>query len=200
MWIIENLGIIDYQEAYSYQKKLVELKQGGEGNNFFLLLEHPPVFTRGKGAKAENILDKNIPIHTISRGGDLTCHEPGQLVGYIILDLLKEKLTAKKFINKIEDLIIDSLKETAIDACKSPQSPGVWLKGKKIASIGIGIKKGVTMHGFAININNNLEGFKKINPCGIKSENYSSLKNLTGKSVSLDEIRRIIIEDFKNKF
>ncbi|HSA07226.1 MAG TPA: lipoyl(octanoyl) transferase LipB [Candidatus Gastranaerophilales bacterium] len=198
MWIIENLGIIDYQKALNYQEKLVKLKQDGEKNNFFLLLEHFPVFTRGKSAKDHNILDKDIPVVSCGRGGDLTCHEPGQLVGYIILDLKKEKLTVKEFVNKIENLIINSLKEVGISAYKHPDFVGVWAKNKKIASIGIAIKKGITMHGFAINVNNNLEGLKKINPCGMDAEDFSSLKKLTEQNISIEIMRELITKEFKN--
>lgn len=200
MWKIEKIGLIDFQEAYAYQEKLVKAKQDGEEDNFFLLMEHSSIFTRGKGAKVENILDKSIPVHTISRGGDLTCHEPGQLVGYIILDLRREKLTVKQYISKIEDLIISSLKQLGINAYKNPELVGVWLEEKKIASIGIGIKKRVTMHGFALNVNNNLEGFKKINPCGLEANNYSSLKSLTKKEFSMNKVQDLIITEFKKSF
>ncbi len=200
MWIIENLGIIDYQKAYEYQEYLVKRKQDGDENNYFLLLEHFPVFTCGKNAKKDNILDKNISVRSIGRGGDMTCHEPGQLVGYIILDLKKEKLNVRKFITKIENLIIDSLKKININAEKNPGLVGVWLENKKITSIGIGIKKGITMHGFALNISNNLEGFKKINPCGLRAEEFSSLKNQMGDKISFEKIRELIAEEFKTRF
>ncbi len=200
MWIIENLGIIDYQKAYEYQEYLVKLKQQGEKNNFFLLLEHFPIFTRGKSAEDHNILDKTLAMRSAGRGGDLTYHEPGQLVGYIILDLRREKLKVKDYITAIEELIIDSLKKSGFNAYKKPDNVGVWLKNKKIASIGVAIKKGVTMHGFALNINNSLEGFKKINPCGLKPAEVSSLANLTGKDISFNAVRKLIIEEFRRKF
>ena len=225
MWTIEKPGIVDYQEACDYQEHLVKLKQEGmsyekafqagkaafqsfsplplrkgENNNFFLVLQHNPVFTKGKRAKKDNILDKSIPVYTTSRGGDLTYHEPGQLVGYIILDLRKEKLNVKEFIVKIENLIIDSLKRININAYRNPEIIGVWLENKKIASIGINIKKGITMHGFALNVTNELKGFKKINPCGLKSDVISSLKEIKGDNISFNIIQELIIEEFQKKF
>jgi len=160
MWNIKKLGKVDYQEAYALQLSLVEKKQSS-----FLLCEHNPVFTRGKGSKETNILDKSIPVVMTNRGGDLTYHEPGQLVGYIILDLKSENLSVKAFLDKIENLIINTLAKIDVNARKHPDLVGVWVGEKKIASIGIGIKKGITMHGFALNINNSMEGFSRINPC-----------------------------------
>lgn len=200
MWIIENLGIIDYQTAYEYQEFLVKRKLEGEKNNFFLLLEHNSVFTRGKSAKEANILDKAIPVFTVNRGGDLTYHEPGQLVGYIILDLRAEKLKMKEFLGKIEDLIIRSLEKLNIHADKDPKLTGVWLEGKKIASIGVGLRQGITMHGFALNVANRLEGFQKINPCGLKPETYSSINSITGREISVGEVSGLIVKEFQNIF
>lgn len=200
MWVIENFDIIDFQQAYAYQEKLVKLKQQGEKNNFFLLMQHYPVFTQGKGAKPDNILDKNISVHTINRGGDLTYHEPGQLVGYIIMDLRREKLNIRQFIIKTENLIINSLHTMDIPAYRNPEAIGVWIEGKKIASIGIAIRKNITMHGFSLNVNNTLEGFRKINPCGLPPKSMSSLQESTGRDISLKELRKGIMREFGKLF
>lgn len=205
MWKIEELGIIDYKQAFEYQESLVARKLTGEKDNFFLLLEHPPTFTRGKAAKENNILDKTIPVFTTNRGGDLTYHEPGQLVGYIILDLRVEKLRMKDYLGKIEDLIINSLKTLDIHANKNPAGiisnmTGVWLEGKKVASIGVGLRQGITMHGFALNVANSLGGFQKINPCGLKSENYSSLNLVTNKCLTVCEVSKVIVKEFQHLF
>ncbi len=200
MWIIENLGLIDYKEAHDYQEQLVRLKQEGEKNNFFLLLEHFPVFTRGKSARVDNLLDKSIAVYPAGRGGDMTFHEPGQLVGYVILDLKSQKLKIKDYVAKLENLIIDSLVPLGLNASKRPGIVGVWLENKKIASIGVAVKKGITMHGFALNVNNELEGFKKINPCGFQPSEISSLTKLTGKKINLNVIEKLIIEEFRRKF
>lgn len=196
MWQIQKLGLIDYQEALELQLELVDKKQQGLKDNFFLLCEHPPVFTRGKGSKENNILNKNNPVIMTNRGGDLTYHEPGQLIGYIIFDLKAEKYNVKTYLDKIEQLIINTLAKMDIQAQKHHELVGVWVGDKKIASIGIGIKKGITMHGFALNINNDLGGFSSINPCGLHSSVMTSVKKIKGKEFPLTEIQDIMISEF----
>jgi len=197
MWIVEDLGIVEYEKAYTHQENLVKRKQDGEKNNFFLLMQHYPVYTKGKGAELANILDPSIPVITINRGGDLTFHEPGQLIGYIIMDLNKEKLKIKYFITKIEYLIINSLNRLDIPAYRDPDIVGVWLEGKKIASIGIAVRKGVTMHGFALNVHNNLEGFKKINPCGLEAGVMSSIRQITKYDIPLKTIQEALVQELQ---
>jgi len=200
MWNIKKLGKIDYKEAYEYQLSLVEEKQKCTEENYFLLCEHDAVFTRGKGSKETNILDKNIPVVMTSRGGDLTYHEPGQLVGYIILDLKSKKLSVKAYLDKVEKLIINTLAKIDINAEKHPDLVGVWVGEKKIASIGIGIKKGITLHGFALNINNKMAGFSRINPCGLDSSIMTSVQELKCKEISLELIQDLMIEEFYKIF
>ncbi len=197
MWKIKKLGLIPYQEAYDLQLSLVEKRQQDKtSDNYFLLCEHSPTFTRGKGSKEINILNKNIPVVMTNRGGDLTYHEPGQLVGYIILDLKIEKLSVKSYLDKIETLIINTLSKLDIEARKHPDLVGVWVGDKKIASIGIGIKKGITMHGFALNIKNKMNGFFYINPCGLSADAMTSVKILKGEGVSVELVQDIMIEEF----
>jgi len=200
MWNIKKLGKIPYQEAYRLQLSLVDEKLNGSKENYFLLCEHDSVFTRGKGSKEINILDKNIPVVMTNRGGDLTYHEPGQLIGYIILYLKAEKLSVKDYLDKIEKLIINTLSKLDIEAGKHPDLVGVWVCDKKIASIGIGIKKGITMHGFALNINNKMEGFSRINPCGLNSDIMISVKELKEKFLSLNHVQDLMIEEFYRIF
>jgi lipoyl(octanoyl) transferase len=195
MWNIKKLGKVDYEKAYELQSELV-----AEEGKHFLLCEHPPVFTRGKGSKETNILDKNIPVVMTNRGGDLTYHEEGQLVGYIILDLKKEKLSVKQYLNKIENLIINTLARVDINAREHSDLVGVWVGDKKIASIGIGIKKGVTMHGFALNINNDMGGFSRINPCGLSYDIMTSVKTIKDQEISMDLIQDLMIEEFHKIF
>ncbi|OGH95719.1 MAG: lipoyl(octanoyl) transferase [Candidatus Melainabacteria bacterium GWF2_32_7] len=200
MWKIKKLGKIEYLEALEYQNHLVKLKKDGLEDNFLLLLEHYPVFTMGKGADRNNILDKNIPIIVINRGGDLTYHGPGQLIGYIIMDLKSQNLDVHQYLRKIEDLIIEVLKEIDIQAYKVEKLTGVWANNKKLASIGIGVKKGITMHGFALNVNPDLSNFSKINPCGLNSSLISSIKELKKSSISLVNIENLVIEKFLDIF
>lgn len=198
---IEKLGIIDYQKAYRYQLELVEKVQNSpDKKKYFLLCGHPPVFTRGKGSKQSNILDKDIPVVMTNRGGDLTYHEPGQLVGYIILDLRAEKLTVREHISNIQDMIISSLREIGVESSAKNDLVGVWAGEKKIASIGIGVKKGISMHGFALNVNNDMAGFSRINPCGLDYREMASLKTLTGKPFPFERIESNFIEKSKKTF
>ncbi|OGI23083.1 MAG: lipoyl(octanoyl) transferase [Candidatus Melainabacteria bacterium RIFOXYA12_FULL_32_12] len=200
MWKIKKLGKIEYLKALEYQNHLVKLKKDGLEDNFLLLLEHYPVFTMGKGADRNNILDKNIPIIIINRGGDLTYHGPDQLIGYIIMDLKSQNLDVHQYLRKIEDLIIEVLKEIDIQAYKVEKLTGVWANNKKLASIGIGVKKGITMHGFALNVNPDLSNFSKINPCGLNSNLISSIKELKKSSISLVNIENLVIEKFLDIF
>ena len=200
MWKIKKLGKIGYQEALEYQNHLVKLKQDGLKDNFLLLLEHYPIFTMGKGADKNNVLDKNIPVIVINRGGDLTYHGPGQLIGYIIIDLKTQNYDLHQYLRKIEELLIETLKEIDIQAYRIDKLTGVWANSRKLASIGIGIKKGITMHGFALNINPDLSYFSKINPCGLNSSLISSIKELKNSPISLVNIENLIIKNFFNIF
>lgn len=206
MWNIKKLGKIDYQKAYELQISLVEkqilnqVQNDKTAEKHFLLCEHDPVFTRGKGSKEINILDKNIPVVMTNRGGDLTYHEPGQLVGYIILDLKNNKLSVKAYLDKVEKLIINTLARLDIEAREHDDLVGVWVGEKKIASIGIGIKKGIVMHGFALNVNNDMKGFSRINPCGLSPEIMTSVKTIKSKEISLNFIQDLMIEEFYKIF
>lgn len=188
---VEKLGLIDYQDALDYQHELVDRKQKGDKSDYLLLLEHNHVFTMGKGANLDNILDKNIPVIATNRGGDLTYHGPGQLVGYFIVDLKTANTDIHSHIRSIENLIINVLGKININAYTIPGLTGVWCEGKKIASIGIGVKRGITMHGFALNVCPDLSNFHKINPCGLLPENVCSLKELTGSEVSINLLENL---------
>lgn len=200
MFIAEKLGLIDYQKALDYQNELVYLKQNGLQSDYFLLLEHNHVFTMGKGTNKSNILDKNISIIITNRGGDLTYHGPGQLIGYIILDLKSKNLDLNIYLRKIEELIVEVLRILDIEAYRIQNLTGIWVENKKIASIGIGVKKGITMHGFALNVNPDLSYFSKINPCGLSPNNISSLSKIKNKDFNFEIIQELFIEKFPDIF
>jgi len=197
MFKIENLGLIDFNKALDYQNKLVFLKQNGLKTDYFLLMEHNHVFTTGKCADARNILDKNIPITITNRGGDITYHGPGQLIGYIILDLKSSKFDVHDFLRHIELLIINTLKKIDINACKIDGLTGVWVEDKKIASIGIGVKKGITMHGFALNVNTDLSYFSKINPCGLDAGIITSIARIKKANINMEMIKEMFMSELK---
>lgn len=196
MWKIEKLGKIDYLTALDYQNQHVQFKQNGMKEDFLLLLEHEPIFTMGKGADKRNILDTTIPVITTNRGGDLTYHGPGQIVGYVIMDLNRNKTDLHKYLRQIEGLIISVLENLDIQAYRIDGLTGVWAEGKKLASIGIGVKKGITMHGFALNINPDLSYFYRINPCGLDSSLISSVKELKNINIPVEYVESLVIKEF----
>ncbi|MDD3014365.1 MAG: lipoyl(octanoyl) transferase LipB [Candidatus Gastranaerophilales bacterium] len=200
MFKVEKLGLIDFQKALEYQNKLVSLKQKGSKTNYFLMMEHEHVFTMGKGADLKNILDKNIPVIVTNRGGDITYHGPGQLTGYIIFDLRSDKFDIHGFLRYIELLIIGVLNKLDIDAYQIEGLRGVWAENKKVASIGIGVKKGITMHGFALNVNPDLSYFSKINPCGLNSSCISSITELKKSVFSMETLFELFIKEFPEYF
>jgi len=179
-----------------------------EINDSLLILEHPSVITLGRSAYKSNILiskeelvRKNIKVFDIERGGDVTFHNPGQIVGYLIIDLNNHGKDIKLLVWKIENFIINMLKkEYNINASRINGLRGVWVRNAKIAALGISVKKWITMHGFAINANNDLDGFKLIVPCGIKDKKVTSIKELTGKSINKDKLKKYVASYFADEF
>ena len=201
-------GRMDYEEALNIQYDLVKKRQEQTIGDTLLLLEHPPVITKGKRAGAGDILvskgflEKNkVQVFEINRGGEATYHGPGQIVGYIIINLHNRQRNIKEFVYNIEEVFIRLLKDKyGITAERDLLHRGVWIKGKKIAAIGIAVKKGVTMHGFAFNINTELDHFKWIVPCGITQGEVTSIKELTEKPQNLQEVNRFVAEYFCDVF
>lgn len=188
----EDLGKIDYQSAWDYQKKLQRGLIDGTGEETLLLCEHLPVITVGKSGKSDNILlsteelkQKNVSLFEIERGGDVTYHGLGQIVGYPILNLNHYKRDVGWYLRKLEEIIIESLREFDIDAVRFPDRTGVWtrhtddgrfLAERKIASIGVRLSRWCTMHGFSLNVMNCSEGFALINPCGFTDIRVTSIE------------------------
>ncbi|NLF82601.1 MAG: lipoyl(octanoyl) transferase LipB [Candidatus Gastranaerophilales bacterium] len=192
---VEKLGLMQYLLALDYQNRLVERKQQGDRTNYLLLLEHYPVFTASKGADERNILDTRISVITTNRGGDITCHMPGQLIGYLIIDLKAANISVHTHLRSIESLIIKVLSKVDVSAYTIPSVTGVWARGKKVASIGVGVRRGITMHGFALNVNPDLSYFSRINPCGQPSDMMSSLEKLENKRFELNFIQNLFEEE-----
>ena len=160
----------------------------------FWLLEHEPVFTLGQAGKPEHIFNAhNIPVIQTDRGGQVTYHGPGQLVGYCLFDLKRLGLNTRELVVKIEQCIIDVLASFDIKAAGDREKPGVYVNGEKIAALGFRVKNNATYHGLSINVNNDLTPFSYINPCGIKDQKITSLKML-GKNVSLEEVRERLVQ------
>ncbi len=202
----KDLGNISYKEAWDYQENLFNelLKSKRDeliSENYLLFCEHPPVFTLGKSGAESNLLmsqeflhQKGIEYYKSNRGGDITFHGPGQIVGYPILDLEQFGLGVKQYIFALEEVIIKTLQDYSIKSERLEGSTGVWLdtKGKnprKICAIGVKASRYVSMHGFAFNINTDMNYYSYINPCGITDKTVSSLQNELGKTIDLDEVK-----------
>ena len=200
---ILDLGLSDYNDTWKLQKKLQSKRILGEVNDHLLLVEHPPVFTLGKNASKQHIMSNSgdLSIIQTDRGGNITFHGPGQLVGYPILDLNHYKRSITWYMRELEQLIIDVLGEYDIKANRKKGLTGTWVKDKKIAALGVRISKWVTMHGFSLNINPDLNFYKYIIPCGIKEYGVTSMAKIMGKEVpSMDEIKIKIAKRFTKNF
>ena len=181
--IKRSIKPIDYSSAIDFLEKRLEKVINNKARELIWFLEHNTVYTAGTTADNKDILDKSINVIKTSRGGKITCHSPGQLVCYLIVDLNKRKKDIRKFIISIENTIIETLREFKIVSSSDRKNIGIWInhnnESKKIASIGIRVKKWIAYHGFSININNDLKHFKKIIPCGLKTKNVINLKAIS---------------------
>jgi lipoate-protein ligase B len=197
---ILDLGKSHYADAWELQKKLQSQRISGQIDDQLLLVEHFPVYTLGKNTPKEHLLTKesdNISIIQTDRGGDITFHGPGQLVVYPILDLNQYKRSITWYMRELEQLIIDVLKEYDINAERKKALTGVWVKGKKIAALGVRISKWVTMHGFSLNINPDLKYYQGIIPCGITEYGVTSMADLLGGDPpNMSEIKDTLVKHF----
>jgi len=189
---------IKYHVALNYlEARLININLNKE-KDLIWLLEHEEVYTAGTSYKENEILDKDIDLIKTNRGGKITYHGPGQIVCYFVIDLKKRKKDIRKFITLIEKTIIESLLEFNIKTFTDPKNIGVWYKDKKkikkIAAIGIRVSKWIAYHGFAINVNNNLDKYKSIVPCGIINKDITNLKNISNQNYK--NLDNIIIDNF----
>ncbi|HKM17721.1 MAG TPA: lipoyl(octanoyl) transferase LipB [Limnochordia bacterium] len=188
-----QLGLIPYGRALAMQEQLLALRQGQQIGDLLLLLEHPPVITLGKRGKMEHVLapkawleEHQVEVHTTDRGGEVTYHGPGQLIGYMFIDLRSHGRDIRRFVHNLEQVFITLLhKYYQIESFRDPEHTGVWVGQGKISAIGLAIKRWVTMHGFAFNVSTNLEHFRWIIPCGITDKSVSSLNALLGAEVDM---------------
>jgi len=202
-----NLGMIDYQSAWDLQKEIFELRLHNKIDDTFFLLEHPHTYTLGKVAEKENLISTNeqlkelgISVYEIDRGGDITYHGPGQIVGYPIIKLSNWKEDTHEYLRALEEVIIKTCAEYGLSTNRNPKYTGVWLGERKIAAIGIKVSRWVTMHGFAFNVNTDLNYFGGIIPCGIKDKDVTSLKRELGKEIEIDEVKEKLVKSFQKVF
>ena len=197
-----NKKPVNYAKSMKILEKRVQDVLSGKKEELLWILEHKTVYTAGISANEKDLLDKNLPIFKTNRGGMYTVHSPGQKVIYFVLNLNKRKKDIRKLINNIESCIMDILQEYKIKSYPDRNNIGIWVKNgnnsMKIAAIGIRVKKWIAYHGFALNISNDLEKYKKIVPCGIRDKGITSLKNMGIKNYQ--NINEIIAKKFLNTF
>ena len=202
-----DLGTIDFKAAWDLQKNLFNSRYQKEIDDTLLLLEHPHTYTLGKTADSKNLIAKDkfleqnkISVYEIDRGGDITYHGPGQIVGYPIIDLIGWLKDTHKYLRALEEVIIKTCAEYNITAYRNLDYTGVWVEERKIAAIGIKVSRWITMHGFAFNVNTDLSLFDGIIPCGIKDKSVTSLQNELGITIDINEVKAIILKNFTEVF
>jgi len=207
MCVVYQIGLTEYSRAYNLQKKLLRMRMEGEITDTLLLLEHPPTITIGRFGKYENILASREQLETdgislffTDRGGDVTYHGPGQLVAYPIINLRQIGRNIHQYIHALEEVIIRVLNSFSIVAERDQSYTGVLVKNEAVAAIGLSIKRWVSMHGFALNVNTNLEHFSLINPCGFSDKKVTSISRLLAQNVSMDVITEKLLACFSEVF
>jgi len=204
---LRDLALVTYENAMHLQQKLVSMRQRDEIPDQLLLLEHPPVITLGRGGDAANLLaspkelrEQGVRFFETTRGGDITYHGPGQIVGYPIVHLGEGKRDVRRYVTKLEEVLIRTVAEYGITATRAEGKRGIWVGNDKIAAIGVRIARWVTSHGFALNVNTDLEHFRLITPCGIQGSGVTSIARETGRRVPPDEVRTLIARHFADVF
>jgi len=192
---IWDLGVVGYREAWELQRRLHHQRVEGRIPDLLLLLEHPPTITIGRSGSLDNVLisskqmvQAGIPLFFIDRGGDVTYHGLGQLVGYPILDLRDQWGDLHLYVRNLEEVMIRTLRDFSIEADSDESHPGVWVKGEEIGAIGLSVKEWVSMHGFALNVNTDLDHFAFIHPCGFSDKRATSMSKVIGRNISTAEV------------
>ncbi len=202
-----DLGLIDYRKAWDLQKDIFAKRLKNEVYDTFFLLEHPNTYTLGKVADKKNLIsskdfliEHNINVLEIDRGGDITYHGPGQIVGYPIIDLKNWRKDTHLYLRLLEEVIIKTCNDFGLKAGRKKGLTGVWIKERKICAIGIKINRWITMHGFAFNVNTDLSLFKGIIPCGIKDKEVTSLARELDKKFDIQEVKEVLKNNFIELF
>ncbi|MGE5681408.1 MAG: lipoyl(octanoyl) transferase LipB [Bacillota bacterium] len=202
-----DLGTIEYDKAWDLQRKTFELRRNGNIADTIYLLEHPNTYTLGKVTDKSNLIsseeflkEKKISVFEIDRGGDITYHGPGQIVGYPIIDLKEWKEDTHQYLRGLEEVIILTCSDYGLNAGRVDKLTGVWIENRKIAAIGIKVSRWITMHGFAFNVNTDLSLFNGIIPCGIKDKEVTSLSKELSREITLNEVKEKLIKYFCEVF
>ena len=204
---VYKLGLVEYAKAFQLQDELQSRRVNGDIPDVLMLLEHPPTLTLAKGNDDKNILvddailkQRNVAVFPTDRGGSITFHGPGQIVGYPILDLGDKGKDIHQYIRNLEQVIIETLGRYSLDSRRDSEHVGVWIGNEKIAAIGVRVRKWVTKHGFALNVNSDLSYFDLINPCGIVDKGVTSIKNILNREMNMEEVVNALIEKFSSVF
>ena len=200
---ILDLGQKPFKDVWSLQKKMQLQRINNDIGDVLILVEHDPVYTLGKNANPDHLLqsrDRSIDVFNIERGGDITFHGPGQLVGYPILDLSNYKKSVSWYMRSLEQLTIDVLSEFKISAKRVEGLTGVWVGDEKIAAQGVRLTKWITMHGFSININTDLSFYDGIIPCGIFNHGVTSMKEILNRTQKMEKVKSLVIDKFNQIF
>ncbi len=204
---VHRLGAVDYDETHELQKRLVEARVAGEIGDTLLLLTHSPTVTLGRAAKEENVLHSKqalealgVSLHEVGRGGDVTYHGPGQLVGYPILSLAPDRKDVRKYVSSLEETMIRVAADYDVEAHRTEGMNGTWVGMEKLGAVGVRISRWVTMHGFGLNVNTDLDYFKLIVPCGLAGRSVTSLASLTGGKLDLREVEERAASHFAAQY
>ena len=201
--LVQNIGRKSYKAVWDLQKEMQQQRIKGEIEDTLILVEHYPVYTLGKNANEDHLLqnrDESVDVFKIERGGDITFHGPGQLVGYPILDLSNYKKSVSWYMRALEQVLIDTLIEFKIIAQRNNGLTGVWVGEEKIAALGVRISHWVTMHGFSLNVNPDLSFYDGIIPCGIFDHGVTSMEQLLGETQNNYNVKNMVIEKFNKYF
>ena len=197
---VRDLGFQAYESTWDLMKRLRLERKEGKIPDTLLLVEHPHVITVGVQGTDGEATPSGIPLYNVERGGKATYHGPGQQVGYPIVDLNPRGRDVRRFVHDVEELVIRSVAPMGIEAARAEGKRGVWVSGKKIASVGIAVEGWITYHGFALNVNTDLAYFEKFHPCGFEGNVMTSVEKLLGRPVKLDEVKPHVIEAWNELF
>ena len=200
---VQDLGVSSYKNTWELQKKLQIKRIENKIEDTLLLVEHEPVYTFGKNADKNHLLQnypEDVKLFHIERGGDITFHGPGQLVGYPIMDLHNYKMSISWYMRSLEEVIIRSLDRFGILADRKDGLTGVWVGDEKIAALGVRISRWVTMHGFALNVNTDLTYYDSIIPCGIFDYGITSMEHILGNEQEMNEVKKVLVSVFSDVF
>ena len=202
-YLLEQLGLVDYASALELQREKVAQRKTGVIPDTLLLLEHPHVYTLGRNARQENMLvsaevlaSHGAQVFQTDRGGDVTYHGPGQLVGYPILDLTQHRRDISWYMRSLEEVFIRTAHDWGIEAGRSPGAAGVWVGNDKLVAMGVHLSRWVTSHGFALNVNTDLRYFEWIIPCGLPGKGVTSIAKILGRPVEMEEIADRVVQHF----